>query len=346
MVNPEEYLLLREMRPDTLPGKCLWMVDSNNNQSAAATASAASAAASAATTTPVKGGTKAATAAATTPSTTTDTTAAAPPTSTTPHPFGHSHLGHTPIKKLSIKAERGLIVQLLPRPQPLERSSAGSIRIWVQRLLNPQHAAEGRAQLSPSWPPIAATLQGGIAPTLGHLHRAIMTAMPGIVTTPDQLVVYKYNLARFVWEEMKHDGTNSSSSSGGKKKAENLFQAPYNVKEGTLFCAFSKLDLMTSAAAAAASTSSSVSSSSSSSSSSKTLATISTAMDISLPLDIFMQQLKAEVALHKKQGRHVVGGGGAGGPGGSGSGSARNDVLKKPEYALTLHLDLDDWDDE
>jgi hypothetical protein len=295
LIQPDEFLLLREMRPDTLPGKCFWMVDSTHSVS-------------------------------TTPS---STAAPATPGDVNSKLFGSSGLANTPLKKLSLKTERGsIVVQLLPRSQIYERSSSGSIRIWAQRLLNPQHAAAGEAQLSPSWPPVAAVLQGGIAPTLGHLHRAILNAIPNVATGPEHLVVYKYNLQKFAWEEMKHlnDGTSS------KKKVENLFQAPYNVKEGSLFCAFSKMDLLPSSSSGATTTQNQ----------SKVLSTISTAMDISLPMDLFMQQERAEAAMRKKMGR----GGDIFSSNGSGGEKTGKDILKKPEHQLALYIDFDDWDDE
>lgn len=241
---PIKNMLLRELRPDSLPGKCLWLVDT-------------------------AGG----------------------------------NLGTTSLKKLSIKPERGLVLQILPSPQQQSRPAAGAIKVWVQRLVNPLNAGNGNAIMSPSWPPLPTTIVGGNSPSMGHLYRAIQQVFPDL--TSDVIVVYKYHIPTQDWQEMKSEVT-----VGKKKTIENLFRAPFNVKEGTLFCVFSKLELGKAT---------------------------QDKIEISLATDLYMQQLRLELKLKQKAGGR-----------GARDGSSGSDVKtgRRPELALTMNIDLDDWDED
>lgn len=372
-----ENLLLREARPDLLPGKCLWMVDSNQsgNISAAPAAAGQTAVSTTATSSTVtsteqtsnssndkangnssnrKGRKKnqqnqgsAATNTATTSTTTTAPTSSTTTTSTTPvnKVFGSdSSLAHTPLKKLSLKPERGLIVTLLPLSQYECRGPPGSIRLWVQRLLNPRSAGQGQARMNPTWPPLSAVLSGGIAPTVGHLHRAIVNVLPDLQV--EHLVVYKYHLALNQWEEIKHE-----AQVGKVKKAENIFHAPHNIKEGTLLCAFSKLDLLSLPPSSTSVPTAGRSGTKPDPHLTQLLQNVSTAVEISLPMDVYLQQRKAEAALLLQQqkqqihAKHHYGGQGTGSNNNGKDAHAGGRARRPAETALMLHLDLDDWDD-
>jgi hypothetical protein len=138
---------------------------------------------------------------------------------------------------------------------------------------------QGISKMLPRWPPKQLIVNGGTAPTLGHLKRAIATGFNQFRPSPnvdmrgsnnsncsviktvatasnnsdqtisvDLIAVYKYQPHTFTWLEMKSSGdlgTTGSSLAAKKKKSSalsNICQAPYFVKEGDQFCSFSWLD--------------------------------------------------------------------------------------------------------
>jgi hypothetical protein len=280
----EQHFLLRELRPDFLPGKCLWLYDTSTVS-----------------------------------------------------------LGNTLLKKLSVKnLERGLIVQLLPNNmtqrilrQRTPSSSTtnttitqpvlapGSVRLWVQELINPLDCRNGHAIMEPQWPPIPITLNGGNAPTSGHLFRAIHEALPHIPMT--DMHVYRYHIPNSEWVEMKKPGEVKETKG---KQSPNLFNGPNPVREGMLFCVVDARKL--------GSSSMTTTSTTMTASNQPTLK-----LEISTAIDLYYQQQRAEANLMKKSGRKASSVFDQ-----DGSGNKKSNTLKKPEYALTLHLDLDDWDED
>lgn len=77
-------------------------------------------------------------------------------------------------------------------------------------------------------------VNGGTAPTLGHLKRAINSALPHLST--DTLCAYKYIPEAFEWSAVVYAGAGTQPA---KKKGEsNITQGPYFVKEGDQFGCF------------------------------------------------------------------------------------------------------------
>ena len=88
--------------------------------------------------------------------------------------------------------------------------------------------------VSPIWPPKQVLINGGTAPTLGHLKRAITTALPHLST--DNLCAYKYNPQAVEWGVVVYAGAGAQQV---KKKGEsNITLGPYFVKEGDQFGCF------------------------------------------------------------------------------------------------------------
>ena len=97
--------------------------------------------------------------------------------------------------------------------------------------------------VSPSWPPRQVLINGGAAPTLGHLKRAVVSVLPALPT--DSLCVFKYHPQSIEWGAVIYAGVGANATKGakkgslGNKKGEsNITLGPYFVKEGDQFCAF------------------------------------------------------------------------------------------------------------
>lgn len=115
--------------------------------------------------------------------------------------------------------------------------------------------SQGVSELSPSWPPLAVTVNGGATPTVGHLRQAVSAELG--IQAVDKMVMFKYTPHTFTWFEIKPGmkaqgikgagggkggkGRGSAAVGGGaagaKKGGENILQAPYSLKEGDLICA-------------------------------------------------------------------------------------------------------------
>ena len=122
--------------------------------------------------------------------------------------------------------------------------------------------------MDPMWPPSQVLVSGGAVPTLGHLKRAIAGSLLSI--SADTMEVFKFQPQTVTWIRMlsssdrqlremfqlnhhTHSGGGvvgvggsspgrvggGGSKSTGGKKAENITQSPYFVKEGDQFCVFS-----------------------------------------------------------------------------------------------------------
>jgi hypothetical protein len=144
------------------------------------------------------------------------------------------------LKKLNIQSEKGLGVEVLPDVQRAVRPPPGAMKLWVQLLANPG-AAEGKAVVQPLWPPLPALLNGGSAPTLGHLKRAITAVYPDLPT--EHLSVYKYQPQAIEWIGLIAGGVGlhvkRRGGGAGKKAVEsNVAQAPYFLKEGDRLLVF------------------------------------------------------------------------------------------------------------
>ena len=88
--------------------------------------------------------------------------------------------------------------------------------------------------MSPSWPPRQVLINGGAAPTIGHLKRALTAAFPHLST--DTLCAFKYHPQAIEWNSVVYAGVGTQPV---KKKGEsNITQGPYFVKEGDQFGCF------------------------------------------------------------------------------------------------------------
>ena len=248
-----ECFLLRELRVDLLPGRSFWLPDSATAMSASpapvpvpAIATAASIPTAVVNTANTSKGSKkgskgkpsAPAAVVGLPGPSKVNISAKPEASSSsasvPAP------GQT-LKKLGIRAERGLVIELLPQPQSLMRPPSGAFRVWVQLLQNPG-TMEGAATVAPVWPPLPVLVNGGTAPTLGHLKRAICTHWPDLPS--ETLSVYKYQPAAIEWTGLVAHGVGlhtlrKKGSIGSKKSVEsNIAQSPYFLKEGDQLLVF------------------------------------------------------------------------------------------------------------
>lgn len=175
------------------------------------------------------------------------------------------------LKRCGLAGDKSVVVELLPLlgdGSVQMRPPQDSFRVWVQRLANPG-CKEGEAAMEPEWPPLQVLVSGGATPTLGHLKRAFSAAAAS--ASAESLEVFKLLSQAVQWTRLltnsdrqlremlrlNHTPSSSSSSSsissgatgspsrvgrgsgGGGKKAENISQGPYFVKEGDQFCVFS-----------------------------------------------------------------------------------------------------------
>lgn len=252
--------MLRELRADLLPGHSFWTSE------AAAPIPAAGAdvyaVGQAATKSGPKGANKNKAPTAVPEPAKPTATAAAAPASAKAVAVVPNTCGSVTLKKAGLRWERGLVVELLKDTQARTRPPAGAFRVWVQELLNPGAKEvmlitrsivfmplrspslnisllllQGNALVSPSWPPKQALINGGVAPTLGHLKRAVASALTQVPT--DTMCVYKY-LPSYEWSPVIYAGAgaNTKNAKGGKKGESNITQGPHFVKEGDQFCAF------------------------------------------------------------------------------------------------------------
>ena len=126
-----DRFLLRELRTDLLPGRSYWTCESP----AAATASATDIYAAIGRKAPVvnKNST---------------TTAGGAGTSSSSSSSGGNSCSS--LKKLGLRGERGLVVELLSDVQDKVRPPAGAFRVWVQELLNPGAVEVGSSYFTPA----------------------------------------------------------------------------------------------------------------------------------------------------------------------------------------------------
>jgi hypothetical protein len=131
---------------------------------------------------------------------------------------------------------------------------------------------KGSSVFEPHWPPVEIIVNGGNAPTIGHLKRPISDALrfhengsesksteaaadTSLLTDLKSIRVFKYFPNRITWNELCHNGklgenskiskavvvdSRSSTAKAGAvaKASQAISQAPFNVREGDLFCAF------------------------------------------------------------------------------------------------------------
>eukprot|EP01034_Spumella_vulgaris_P022855 gene22855-29029_t len=137
------------------------------------------------------------------------------------------------LKRLQLK-DRNLVVEMLTDVQARVRPSAGAFRVWVQQLLNPG-ADEGCAIMSPMWPPRQVLVSGGVAPSMMHLKRPVCTEFKDIAL--DRAVIFKFQTVGTKWTEMCA-GEGKKKSKGASASKENILQPPYSLKEGDQLCVF------------------------------------------------------------------------------------------------------------
>lgn len=109
------------------------------------------------------------------------------------------------------------------------------------------------ALMKPAWPPIIFSINTGQAPQMALLKRQL-SDRSGIPF--EHIVVFKYFQQQRLWKElipgMRASAVATTTSKGPKKpilssttkKVENIFDAPYSLKEGDLFCVFDKSKLL------------------------------------------------------------------------------------------------------
>lgn len=97
--------------------------------------------------------------------------------------------------------------------------------------------------MSPRWPPLQVLINGGVAPTLGHLKRAVVSALPEMST--EHMSVYKYQPQSIEWNAViaAGVGVNTTGRKKGGKTESNITQGPYFIKEGDQLCAFDSRSL-------------------------------------------------------------------------------------------------------
>lgn len=142
----------------------------------------------------------------------------------------------------------GLVVELLDLKQS-DLSKAG-FGVWVQRLRNPANNIEGRSAMTPDWPPIEVLVQGGSAPSMGHLLSPISETL-GIPKT--SMRVFKFNPGKSdLWLEVTNGSGGAAGTVGkgrggalAKAKSQSILSAPYNFVEGDLVCAFDSSEVPT-----------------------------------------------------------------------------------------------------
>ena len=116
-----DNFLLRELRADLLPGRSYWTSEAATSSSVTATSSSSSGA---------------------------DLYSFGQQKPKQPQTAGKAGAGTgvvgptsaaagSSLKKLGLRWERGLVVELLPDVQSKVRPPAGAFRVWVQQLLNP-----------------------------------------------------------------------------------------------------------------------------------------------------------------------------------------------------------------
>ncbi|KAJ1409646.1 hypothetical protein B484DRAFT_403150 [Ochromonadaceae sp. CCMP2298] len=274
-------------------------------------------------------------------------------------------LAGSSLRRLGLRGERGLVVELcldptrmvmgtaaLPAQSPTPQSQsipppalfalslpflsqsqvrppAGAFRLWAQELLNPG-LGEGTARMSPLWPPLPVLLNGGAAPTLGHLKRAVGAVFAHIPL--DHLGVYKFSPQTTEWAPLVLPATLGAlaASIGGRKRVggkreSNVTQAPYFVKEGDQFCAFDCRLIPPRVAAAAAAG-----------------AGAGANLGISLAADVQLKALKDWQKAQRRSKKNQFEGrsGGGGGGGGSGGGGGAGRVVRRPEVMLSPEVML------
>ena len=127
-----------------------------------------------------------------------------------------------------LKSIKNVVLELFPSP-----SSSHELRFWLVKLENPLDCKEeGKAEMSPIQ---ELYVNGGAAPSLGHLKNAVRGALSlGSGTTR----IYKFNETRHRWTELK-------SKSAVRGKTPSILQPPLSLKEGDVLCAFEETSMMT-----------------------------------------------------------------------------------------------------
>eukprot|EP01038_Epipyxis_sp_PR26KG_P009755 gene9755-13124_t len=228
-----DHFLISELRPDLLPGRCLWTCPPP-----ASSSSIQDITASIGKKSPVVIGNN---------------------TNNSNNNNGVSSRNNivstSMLKKLNIKnSEKSLVIEVLSDVQKKVRpGTVGAFRIWVQRLLNPGQADEGNAIMSPAWPPHQILVNGGISPSIAHLKRPINSKIfDDKITSLDKLIIYRYMPNSMRWVQIKSQrnsnkiSDNKKRSNASTKKADIITGPPHNVKEGDLMCVFNVDEVITS----------------------------------------------------------------------------------------------------
>jgi hypothetical protein len=58
------------------------------------------------------------------------------------------------LKKLDLTGEQRIVIEILEDKMINQLQEPGVVRVWVQRLLNPENTIEGKSVMSPTWPPL------------------------------------------------------------------------------------------------------------------------------------------------------------------------------------------------
>lgn len=129
-----------------------------------------------------------------------------------------------------------LVLEFLGKPQSEMRPAVGSFKLWVQLLQNPG-CNEGEALMSPAWPPVEVTVNGGKSPNMGALKKAVCETFK---IPSETISIFKLSKSQHDWIEITRPllSPSSAPSSSSKKKTENILEGPTGFKDGDFICVF------------------------------------------------------------------------------------------------------------
>jgi hypothetical protein len=221
--DSSEQIIIRDITPASLPGKGYWL----NEPKAASTGAAANSLA--------RIGMKGAAA---------KTVA------------GSGDAAAKSLKKVGLfnvkEKTSGLVIEILAQAQSKGGvPPAHAVQLWYHRLADDYDNEHSCIRFDPAYPPQAFLLSHGPAPNLAHLKRKLseLSSIPF-----ESISVAKYEAMTATWREfvpgMRVTGGAKANGSGygsakkviignGKKKGEdNLYELPYAVRDGDLFCVY------------------------------------------------------------------------------------------------------------
>ena len=142
------------------------------------------------------------------------------------------------LRTLNVLSNRTIVVELFPADDV-----QNGLRFWLCRVENPSECLlsskhENRINtlmnpLSPQEVPFEIVVNGGTAPSLGHLKNAIRLKFQDSSSVGSSLRMYKYDESKYVWTELKQ-----GEGMLTRGKVPGILQPPLSLKEGDFLCAF------------------------------------------------------------------------------------------------------------